>query len=132
MCRLAAEHRNLGPALNTAMTTLLGPDQGSEVQRQAMLSLARLAAVDDGSALSPHLPALLPSVCSILQREPNSQVRAAAEALLKKGLRLELGLETGQAAAASAGGTTKAFLTDAYLRRLAARQGDDWEEVEEY
>jgi hypothetical protein len=114
------------------MTTLLGPDQGSEVQRQAMLSLVRLSAVDDGAALSPHLPALLPSVCSILQREPNSQVRAAAEALLKKGLRLELGLETGQAAAASVGGTTKAFLTDAYLRRLAARQGDDWEEVEEY
>jgi hypothetical protein len=114
------------------MTTLLGPDQGSEVQRQAMLSLTKLAAVDDGAALSPHLSSLLPSICSILQRDPHSQVRAAAEALLKKGLRLELGLETGQSAAAAAGGTCKSFLTDAYLRRLASKQMDDWEEVEEY
>lgn len=59
------------------------------------------------------------------------QVRAAAEGLLKAGLRLDLGLEIGQTAAAAAGGTTKSFLTDAYLRRLASRQMDDWEEVEE-
>lgn len=97
-----------------------------------MISLTKLAAVDDGAALGPHLASLLPSICSILQRDPNSQVRAAAEALLKKGLRLELGLETGQSAASAAGGTTKSFLTDAYLRRLVSRQQDDWEEVEEY
>jgi hypothetical protein len=114
------------------MTTLLGPDQSSEVQRQALLTLTRLAAVDDGAALGPHLASLLPSVCSILQRDPHSQVRAAAEKFLKQGLRLEAGLECGQSAAAAAGGTTKSFLTDAYLRRLAGRQADDWEEVEEY
>lgn len=130
VCRLYNVHRNLGPALTTAMTTLLGPDQAPEVQRQAMMSLTRLAGSE--GALAPHLPGLLPSICSILQREPNSQVRLAAEALLKKRLGLEAGLEAGQAAAAAAGGTTKTFLTDAYLRRLASRQADDWEEVEEY
>lgn len=77
VCRLYSAHRNLGPALSTAMTTLLGPDQASEVARQAMMALTRLAAVDDGAALGPHLTGLLPSICSILQREPHSQVRCA-------------------------------------------------------
>ncbi|KAF8055816.1 hypothetical protein HT031_006591 [Scenedesmus sp. PABB004] len=129
--RLFAAHRNIGPALVGAMTTLLGPDQSSEVQRQAMVSLSKLAAADDG-ALQPHLVALLPSICSILQREPNSQVKAAAEQLLKRALRLAEGLEVGQGAAAGAGGATKSFLTDAYLRRLQKLAEDEWVEQEEY
>lgn len=126
--------RNIGPALSSSMTTLLGPDQTSEVHRQALISLNKLAGVDD-TALQPHLTALLPSICSILQREPNSQVRSAAEQLLKRALRLsspEAGLEAGQAAAAAAGGTVKAFLTDAYLRRLSKLADDEWVEQEEY
>jgi hypothetical protein len=132
VCRLYATHgAALAPALSTAMTTLLGPDQPCEVQRQACLSLGRLLAADEG-ALAGHLPALLPSLCSILQREPNSQLKAAAEALLRRGLRLDSGVDQGAAAAAAAGGATRSFLTDAYLRRLAARGADEWQEPEEY
>lgn len=132
--RLYAVHRNIGPALVGCLTTLLGPDQSSEVQRQALVSLATLAGMDD-RALSAHLGALLPSICSILQRDPNSQVKAAAEQLLRKALQLhipEAGIEVGQAAAAAAGGTAKAFLTDAYLRRLQKLVEDEWVEQEEY
>lgn len=121
----------MGPALGTCMTTLLGPDQPSEVQRQACLSLTRLLAGDEG-ALQQTLPALLPSICSILQREPNSQMKAAAEALIKRGLQLDRGLDAAQAAATAAGGTTRTFLTDAYLRRLQARQAEEYEEAEEF
>jgi hypothetical protein len=116
------------------MTTLLGPDQPSDVQRQALVSLANLAAADD-TALQQHMPALLPSICSILQRDPNTQVKGAAEQLLKRSLRLtgpETGLEVGQAAAVAAGGAAKAFLTDAYLRRLQKLAEDEWVEREEY
>eukprot|EP00882_Tetradesmus_deserticola_P004507 GHRQ01004753.1.p1 GENE.GHRQ01004753.1~~GHRQ01004753.1.p1 ORF type:complete len:1251 (+),score=530.16 GHRQ01004753.1:483-4235(+) len=129
--RLYHAHRNTGPALVSALTTLLGPDQAAEVQRQAMLSLHKLTVADE-AALQPHLGALVPSICSILQREPNSQVKAAAEQLLKHALQLSNGLEVGQAAAALAGGTTKLFLTDAYLRRLQKLPDDDWVEAEEY
>jgi hypothetical protein len=129
--RLYQAHRNTGPALVGALTTLLGPDQAGEVQRQAMLSLSKLAAADE-AALQPHLAALLPSICSILQQEPNSQVKAAAEQLLKRALQLANGLEVGQAAAAAAGGTAKSFLTDAYLRRLQKLAEDEWVEAEEY
>lgn len=124
----------MGPAFSSSMTTLLGPDQSSEVQRQALVSLSKLAGVDD-SALQPHLAALLPSICSILQRDPNSQVRSAAEQLLKRALQLNTAdatLESGQAAAAVAGGTAKTFLTDAYLRRLSKLAEDEWVEQEEY
>lgn len=134
MVRLYQTARNIGPALSSSMTTLLGPDQMSEVQRQALVSLNKLAGIDD-TALQPHLTALLPSICSILQREPNSQVRLAAEQFLKRALQLggpEAGLEVGQAAAVSAGGTAKSFLTDAYLRRLSKLAEDEWVEQEEY
>jgi hypothetical protein len=124
---LAAPEELLGP-LGTVMTALLGPDQGSETQRQAMLALQRVAAAGGGGGgaarLAPLLPGLLPSVCGILAGGPNSQLKAAAEQLLKHALGLGVegaGLEGAQAAAAAAGGSAKAFLTDAYLRRLQAR-----------
>jgi len=56
------------------MATLLGPDQ-AEVQRQALISLATLAAADD-AVLQPHLAALLPSICSISSGTPAARCGA--------------------------------------------------------
>lgn len=139
MCRLfEAAPTELAGALASALTTLLGPDQGSEVQRQALLSLTRVAAAPapgTADALQPLLPLLLPSICAILAASPNSQVRGAGSQLLKV---LLLGSDgsgshaAAMAAAAAAGSGAKAFLTDAYLRRLAKLAEEEWAEVEEY
>ncbi len=122
-------------ALQAGLLALLGPDQTGEVSRQALLSLGRLAVAADADALAPLLGALLPSVCRVLQREPSSSIRAAVEQCLRKMLRPEdaAGIEAAQAAAAAAaGGTTRTFLTDAYLRRLQKLGEDEWVEVEDY
>ena len=121
-------------ALQAGLLALLGPDQTGEVSRQALLSLGRLAVAADADALAPLLGALLPSVCGVLQREPSSSIRAAAEQCLRKLLRPEgaAGMEAAQAAAAAAGGMTRTFLTDAYLRRLQKLGEDEWVEPEEY
>ena len=133
-------------AFANVMMALLGPDQGSEVQRQALLTCYKAlgAALEgDGNSpakagrdIDPVVPQLLPCICSILQREPNSQVKAAAEQLLKRSLGLagagDAALEEARATAAAAGGTAKAFLTDAYLRRLLKMAEDDWGGQEAY
>jgi hypothetical protein len=129
-------------AFGSVMTALLGPDQGGEVARQALVAChkalgpaAEAAAAGEGG-VHPVVPQLLPCICAILQRDPSSQVKGAAEQLLKRGLGLGAGgegaLEGARAAAAAAGGTAKVFLTDAYLRRLLKLVEDDWVEVEEY
>lgn len=124
-------------AVGTVMQALLGPDQGSEVQRQALVSLRRLARIAGAPALAPHLGVLLPCVTALLQRDPNSQLRAAGEAALRHALGLGGGdgggaLESAQAAAVTVGGTARAFLTDSYLRRLAKLAEDEWEDPEDY
>ncbi len=132
--RLFLAARNAGPALTNVMMALLGPDQASETQRQALLSLSSVATAD-AEALRPILPTLLPSVCSLLTRDPTSAVRSAAEQFLKKALNLGgegASIEVGQAAAVAAGGVAKSFLTDAYLRRLIKLAEGEWQEAEEY
>ncbi|KIY91603.1 hypothetical protein MNEG_16361 [Monoraphidium neglectum] len=118
------------------MQALLGPDQGAEVQRQALVALRRLARARGPAALAPHLPALLPCAASLLQRDPPAPLRAAAEAALKHALGLAAGgegaLDGAIAAAAGVGGSARAYLTDSYLRRLARLQEDDWEDPEDY
>ncbi len=51
------------------LAALMGPDQASEVQRQALLSARRLGAalVAAGrpDVLEPHLPALIPPMCAV-------------------------------------------------------------------
>jgi hypothetical protein len=132
-----------GGAVGPVLQALLGPDQGAEVARQALVALRRLAQARGPGALAPHLSALLPCVTSLLQRDPNSQLRAAAEAALKHALGLAGGdggggsgsggaLEAAVAAAAAVGGTARAYLTDAYLRRLAKLVEDEWEDPQDY
>jgi hypothetical protein len=143
VARLAAHDAAAGgggpssSALGTVMQALLGPDQGSEVQRQALVALRRLARTAGAPALKPHVGVLLPCITALLQRDPNSQLRAAGEAALRHALGLGSGdgggaLEDAQAAAVSVGGTARAFLTDSYLRRLAKLAEDDWEDPEDY
>lgn len=127
-------------AFGTVMQALLGPDQGAEVQRQALVALRRLAQARGAEALAPHLPIILPCVTSLLQRDPNSQVRSAGEAALRHVLGLGAGsasdpaaaLEGAQAAAVAVGGTARAYLTDSYLRRLAKLAEEEWEDPEDY
>ena len=134
--RLAAHSADGGAAVAPVFQALLGPDQGGEVQRQALVALRRLAQARGAIALSPHIPALLPCVAALLQRDPNSQLRAAAEGALKHVLGLGGGdapaLDAAQAAVASVGGTARAYLTDSYLRRLAKLVEDEWEDPEDY
>jgi hypothetical protein len=125
-------------AVGPVLQALLGPDQGSEVARQALVALRRLVQARGADAIAPHLQALLPCVTSLLQRDPNSQLRAAAEAALKHALGLASGdsgaggLDAATAAAVAVGGTARAYLTDAYLRRLAKLAEDEWEDPEDY
>lgn len=126
-----------GSPFGPVMQALLGPDQGAEVQRQALVALRRLARTAGAPALSPHMGVLLPCVTALLQRDPNSQLRAAGEAALRHALGLGGGdgggaLEGAQAAAVAVGGTARAFLTDSYLRRLAKLAEDEWEDREDY
>ena len=126
-----------GSPVGTVMQALLGPDQGSEVQRQALVALRRLVRTAGAPALAPHLGVLLPCVTALLQRDPNSQLRAAGEAALRHALGLGGGdgggaLEVAQAAAVAVGGTARSFLTDSYLRRLAKLAEDEWEDPEDY
>jgi hypothetical protein len=125
-----------GRAVGPVMQGLLGPDQAGEVQRQALVALRDLAQARGAEALAPHLPALLPCVTALLQRDPNSQLRAAAEAALKHALGLAGGdapsLDAAQAAAVAVGGTARSYLTDSCLRRLAKLAEDDWRDPEDY
>lgn len=125
-----------GGAVAPVFQALLGPDQSGEVQRQALVSLRRLAVSAGAAPLSPHLPAVLPCVAALLQRDPNSQLRAAAEAALKHVLGLGGGdapaLDAATASVVVVGGTARSYLTDSYLRRLAKLAEDDWEDPEDY
>jgi hypothetical protein len=135
IARLYLAYRStLGTTFVNVMMSLLGPDQHSEVQRQALLSCQRLVNADE-QVLTPHMPALLPSVCAVLQRDPSSQVKSAAEQLLKKALQLavaDVDWEGVKGVVAATGGTARAFLTDAYLRRLHKLPEETWVEAEEY
>lgn len=132
--RLAAA--GVGSGVAPVFQALLGPDQSGEVQRQALVALRRLALAVGAAALSPHLPALLPSIAALLQRDPNSQLRSAAEAALKHSLGLGSSdapaLDAATAAVVAVGGTARSYLTDSYLRRLAKLAEDDWEDPEDY
>ena len=129
-----AYRSTLGTTYVNVMTSLLGPDQHSEVQRQALLSCQRLVDADE-DVLTAHMPALLPSICAILQRDPSSQVKSAAEQLLRKALKLavaDVDWEGVKGVVAATGGTARAFMTDAYLRRLQKLPEETWVEAEEY
>lgn len=125
-----------GSAVAPVFQALLGPDQSGEVQRQALVALRRLSVSAGAAALSPHLPVVLPCVASLLQRDPNSQLRAAADAALKHVLGLAGGdapaLDAATASVTAVGGTARSYLTDSYLRRLAKLAEDDWEDPEDY
>lgn len=118
--RLLPQQPSLAPGLSTILMALLGPDQSSEVQRQALMALKRAAGDDAGAALfEPLLDKLLPSICAIVQNPQNNLTKVAAEACLKKLLRLEaVGEALAQRCAGSLGSTVRTTLTEAYLKRL--------------
>jgi hypothetical protein len=131
--RLAAAHRGALPALPGVMLTLLGADQSSEVVRQALLTLRRLA-TGDRALLEPHWGALVPLMAAVVGSSSGGPLRAAADQSLRRVLHLDVGLEAAQAFVASGGaGGAKSVLTDSYLRRLNKLQEDedlDWEKEE--
>ncbi len=131
--RLAAAHRATLPALSGVMLTLLGADQSSEVQRQALLTLRRLATAD-ASLLQPQWGALVPLMAAVVGGTASGPLKAAADQSLRRVLQLDVGLEAAQAFVAGGGaGGAKAVLTDSYLRRLAKLAEDDdleWEKEE--
>ncbi len=85
-----------GAALTSGVNVLqalLGPDQGGEVVRQALLAVRGLAmevAAKEGceGVLEPHLPALLPSMCAVLAGGAAGISKSTAEAALQKLLRV--------------------------------------------
>jgi len=130
--RLAIAAPAAAPGLATVMMGLLGGDQSSEVQRQMLLALKTAAASDAGAAaLEGQGEKLLPSACAIVQTPQNSLVKSAAEHALRRLLRLGAGGEEGEAAedaararAVALGGTARAVLTEAYIKRLARLDED--------
>ncbi|KAG2489371.1 hypothetical protein HYH03_012201 [Edaphochlamys debaryana] len=124
------------------LQALLGPDQGSEVVRVALLAVRGLAMElagrgegAFGALLEPHLPALLPSMCAVLAPGTSASgiTRSTAEAALQKALRVEAGLEVAQRyLAASPAAVARQTLTDSFLRRLQKLTDEDLFASEEY
>ncbi|GLC46160.1 hypothetical protein PLESTB_001196200 [Pleodorina starrii] len=130
------------------LQALLGPDQGSEVVRVALLAVRGLAmavgragGADVAAAgaevpdlLEPHLPALVPSMCAVLAGGSASGItRSTAEAALQKLLRVEAGLEVAQRyLAAGPAAVARQTLTDSFLRRLQKLTDEDLFAAEEY
>ncbi|GIL73837.1 hypothetical protein Vretimale_5312 [Volvox reticuliferus] len=123
----------------TVLQALLGPDQGSEVVRVALLAVRGLA-IEVGSSegseglLDSHLPALVPSMCAVLASGTASGItRSTAEAALQKLLRVEAGLDVAQRYLASGpAAVARQTLTDSFLRRLQKLTDEDLFAVEEY
>ncbi|KXZ48792.1 hypothetical protein GPECTOR_25g376 [Gonium pectorale] len=125
------------------LQALLGPDQGGEVVRQALLATRGLAlelaagGAATEAALEPHLPALLPSICSVLAGGQVSGItRSTAEAALQKLLRLDAaggGLDVAARYLASGpAAVARQTLTDSFLRRLQKLTDEDLYASEEY
>lgn len=135
--RLAVANRAaLGGVVNI-MVTLLGPDQPSELQRQALLCLRQAVSAGGGpSLLEPHFGTLLPSICYLVANTAGP-TRAACELTLQKVLDLREGgdLELAQRflASGAAGPSVRSCLTEAFLARLA-KMGEEAEDftTEEY
>jgi hypothetical protein len=54
------------PGAVNVLSALMGPDQATEVSRQAVISVRRLAkSLPDPSLLEPHLPAIVPPMCAL-------------------------------------------------------------------
>ncbi|GIL49256.1 hypothetical protein Vafri_5386 [Volvox africanus] len=140
--RLAAGAAATAPVLQhsvAVLQALLGPDQGSEVVRVALLAVRGLA-MEVGSRegseglLDPHLPALVPSMCAVLASGTASGItRSTAEAALQKLLRVEAGLDVAQRYLMSGpAAVARQTLTDSFLRRLQKLTDEDLFAAEEY
>ena len=108
------------PDVVTIIVALLGPDQHSEVQKQALAMLRRLSAVGV-EALVPFYADLVPSVLSMIQ-DSSGTTKLSAERTLARVLQLDQGIEAAQLYLTSGGkpgALAKQMLTETYLRRLA-------------
>lgn len=139
--RLASRCTAALPHCITVLQALLGQDQNTETQRNALLAARRLATelASKGqftAQFEPQLPALLPPICAIILAAGTSGgsiVRTTAEASLQKVLQVEGGLEVAQRAlSATPGPMVRQTLTDSFLRRLQKLTDDNLFDMEEY
>jgi hypothetical protein len=93
--RMALADRSCLPGAVATVVALLGPDQSSEVQRQALLAVRRLAEADP-QAFVPQLATLLPSVCA-LHTSTAGPTKVTCERTLRVVLQVEAGLDVAQA-----------------------------------
>lgn len=117
------------PAFVPLFVSLLGIDQHTDVQRHAMAVLRRISGVST-SALQPHYPDLVPSICAVIQ-DTSGSTKLTAERTLAKVLGLDKGTEAASVLLASgnAGRAAKTLLTDAYMRRLGKMPGAEEEDA---
>ena len=117
--------KSCSSAFGTVMQALLGPDQSAELQRQALVALRRLAQARGSESLVPHHSIILPCVTSLLQRDPNSQVRSAGEAALRRVEMASLAASPGlQRLAGASDVATRAFQgLGGYIRNKSTLDG---------
>ena len=90
-----------------------------------MQALREICTVEP-TALEPHYPSLVPSICSLLQ-DTAGPTKLAAERTLARVLQMDKGPTAAQAFLASgqAGSLAKGYLNESYLRRLGKLPLDD-------
>ena len=111
------------PAVTSILVALLGPDQHTEVQKQA-LAVLRTLSTANATALVPYYPDIVPSILTMIQ-DTSGSTKLAAERTLARVLQLDHGPEATQAYLGSgkAGSLAKGMLTEAYSRRLGRLPG---------
>jgi hypothetical protein len=107
------------PSTVSLLVALLGRDQHSEVQKQALGVLRKLAAVG-APALEQFYPDLIPSVLSMIQ-DSSGSTKLAAERTVARVLQLDKGPEAMESYLKSGkpGALAKQMLTETYCRRLS-------------
>ncbi|KAF5835979.1 armadillo-type protein [Dunaliella salina] len=136
--RLAIGNPQTLEAACGVLAALMGPDQPTEVSRQALLSVRRLAdavraqqheAGAEEDPLQPHLPTIVPPMCSVAAHT-SGPVRGTAERSLCRVLDMDPvsgspGEGVAKYLAAGPGGTVRSLLTEPFLRRVARISFDD-------
>jgi hypothetical protein len=127
----ASSSASLPPTVSL-LVALLGRDQHSEVQKQALGVLRRLSAVG-ASALEQYYPDLVPSVLSMIQ-DSSGSTKLAAERTAARVLQLDIGTEATQTYLSSGkpGALAKQMLTETYCRRLARLPATEEDDLADY
>ncbi|GAX75317.1 hypothetical protein CEUSTIGMA_g2762.t1 [Chlamydomonas eustigma] len=108
----------------TVLAALLGPDQSSGVQQQALVSVKKIADVHV-TQLEPYLSLLMPLMCALLNNT-SGPTKQACERTICHVLQLQEGLEVAQRYLESGPGpSVRTTLTEATLRRLQKIRDED-------